>query len=462
MNCYTDKEYYHCKPISSIGAKQEGRSIEMEDEVVRIRDILKNHPKGMTIEEISRLLPLNRTSTAKYLNTLLISGQAEMRTYGRAKVFSLTQRVPLSRLMSLSSDLILILDKEETVTYINDGFLKFLDQERDNLAGKKIGQTTLPAYLSPAILAGIGRALEGRESSGDQDIRIRGQDYYFITKLIPMVFDEGSGGVAIILEDITELKKYQRHLENLVEERTREIIATNGQLEKEIAEHRKVRESLEVVNNKLNLLASVTRHDILNQITAISGYIQLLNEELSGDPQISGYIKKVEDAITTIQQEIIFTRDYKDLGIRPPEWQKVKDVVTKAYENRPLKSARVDIGTGDLMVFADPFLEKVFANIFENTFRHDGNVTEIKISFTVNDKNGLLIIEDNGKGVPKTLKPHLFEYASGKNKFNLFLSQEILSITGISISENGIPGKGARFEILLPEGTWATGKKAGS
>jgi DNA-binding IclR family transcriptional regulator len=99
---------------------------QMEDEVVRIRDILKNHPKGMTIEEISRLLPLNRTSTAKYLNTLLISGQAEMRTYGRAKVFSLSQRVPLSRLMSLSSDLILILDKDQTVTYINDGFLEFL------------------------------------------------------------------------------------------------------------------------------------------------------------------------------------------------------------------------------------------------------------------------------------------------------------------------------------------------
>ena len=70
-----------------------------------------------------------------------------------------------------------------------------------------------------------------------------------------MVFDEGSGGVALILEDITELKKYQRHLENLVEERTREIIATNAQLEKEIAGHRKVRDSLEVVNKKLNLLA---------------------------------------------------------------------------------------------------------------------------------------------------------------------------------------------------------------
>ncbi|HVP94000.1 MAG TPA: PAS domain-containing protein [Methanoregulaceae archaeon] len=436
---------------------------QMEDEVARIRNILKDHPKGMTIEEISRLLPLNRTSTAKYLNTLLISGQAEMRTYGRAKVFSLTQRVPLSRLMSLSSDLILILDREQTVTYINDGFLEFFDQERENLTGKRMDQTSLPYYLSPEILAGIQRALEGKESSREQDIRIRDQDYYFITKLIPMVFDEGSGGVAIILEDITELKKYQRHLENLVEDRTREIIATNERLEKEIVEHRKVRESLEVVNKKLNLLASVTRHDILNQITAISGYIQLLNEELAGDPNISGYLNKVENAIATIQREITFTRDYKDLGIKPPEWQRVRDVIRRTAETQPMKSIRIDIRTGDLMVFADPFLEKVFANIFDNTIRNNGNVTEIKIYSTGNDQHKILVIEDNGGGIPVSLKSHLFEYGSGNTTtFNLFLSREILSITGLSISENGIEGKGARFEILLPDGTWRTGKQAGS
>lgn len=429
----------------------------IEDEVVRIRELLKDHPKGMTIEEISRLLPLNRTSTAKYLNTLLISGQAEMRTYGRAKVFSLTQRVPLSRLMSLSSDLILILDREQTITYINDGFLEFLGYEREDLTGKKIDQTPLSHHLSQEILAGIGRAIDGKEHVVDLNIRIRGQDYYFITKLIPMVFDEGSGGLAIILEDITELKKYQRHLEKLVEERTREIIATNEQLEKEIKEHRKVRESLEVVNKKLNLLASVTRHDILNQITAISGYIQLLNEELSHDPKISGYIKKVEKAISTIQREITFTRDYKDLGIKPPEWQLVREVIRRAAENQPLKSVRIDIQTGDLSVYADPFLEKVFINIFDNTLRHSEKVTEMKSYFIEKGAKGVLVIEDNGGGIPKSWKPHLFEYGFGKRTtYNLFLSHEILSITGLSINEKGEEGKGARFEILLPAGSWRT------
>jgi len=36
----------------------------------------------------------------------------------------------------------------------------------------------------------------------------------------------------------------------------------------------------------------------------------------------------------------------------------------------------------------------------------------------------------------------------------LFLSREILAITGITITETGKPGTGARFEILVPKGAW--------
>jgi len=32
----------------------------------------------------------------------------------------------------------------------------------------------------------------------------------------------------------------------------------------------------------------------------------------------------------------------------------------------------------------------------------------------------------------------------------LYLAAEILGITGITITENGVPGKGARFEIHVP------------
>jgi signal transduction histidine kinase len=53
------------------------------------------------------------------------------------------------------------------------------------------------------------------------------------------------------------------------------------------------------------------------------------------------------------------------------------------------------------------------------------------------------------------VKEKIFERGFGKNTgLGLFLAREILVITGITITENGTPGKGARFEITVPKGMW--------
>ncbi len=411
----------------------------------------------MTIEEISRILPLNRTSTAKYLNTLLISGQADLKTFGRAKVFSLTQRVPVSNLMSLSSELFLILDSEHTISYVNDQFLMVFQLGKQELIGRKIELTPIAQYLSPSDIENMKCAYQGKEHTWEHHINIRTRDYFFISKLVPMVFDNGRGGLAIILEDITQLKEYQLHLENLVEERTREIIKTNENLEQEIANHEMARKALEVVNNKLNLLASVTRHDILNQITVISGYLQLLDKECSGNPNSPPYIRSIENAIRTIQYQITFTRDYKDLGLKSPEWQRVDEVIRQATSLHPLPHINLRIETGKLEVLADPFLDKVFLNLFDFSLLSGDKVTGIDVTSHEKGDAHLLLVTDNGIGVPASRKDRIFEYSGKDTGFNLFLSREILSITGISIKETGNEGTGARFEITLPTNTWRNG-----
>jgi len=66
-----------------------------------------------------------------------------------------------------------------------------------------------------------------------------------------------------------------------------------------------------------------------------------------------------------------------------------------------------------------------------------------------------ITIADNGLGISPEEKKHLFERGFGKNTaLGLFLSREILSITGLSITEAGIPGDGAQFEITVPDGAF--------
>ena len=215
------------------------------DEIRRIRLILMDNPKGSTIEEIAKKLPLNRTSTAKYLNTLLISGQAEMRTFGRAKVFTLSQRVPFSQMLNLSSDLLLVLDQNLVIHQVNEPFIKFFGFLQEMLIGVPITRSPFITYVSENNMSLIIDAARGTEHIILDKIEINGQGYFFKIKMIPLVFDQGGQGLAVILEDITELKKYQLHLEQLVELRTHELMITNKQLVKEIDERQKSRIALE-------------------------------------------------------------------------------------------------------------------------------------------------------------------------------------------------------------------------
>jgi two-component system CheB/CheR fusion protein len=57
-------------------------------------------------------------------------------------------------------------------------------------------------------------------------------------------------------------------------------------------------------------------------------------------------------------------------------------------------------------------------------------------------------------------KEKIFERGYGKNTgLGLFLSRDILDITGITIKETGKPGKGARFEMTVPKEMWRIERK---
>lgn len=75
--------------------------------------------------------------------------------------------------------------------------------------------------------------------------------------------------------------------------------------------------------------------------------------------------------------------------------------------------------------------------------------------FLIPDHCITLVCEDDGVGVKNEDKERIFEQGVEKNTgMGLFLSREILLITGISILENGIAGSGARFEIRIPNRMW--------
>jgi PAS domain S-box-containing protein len=553
--------------------------MEQENEQVRIKNLLKENPKGLTIEEVSKKLSLNRATAAKYLNSMMTSGQADLRELGRAKIFYLSQRLPLTNLLSLSSDLILILDRDQVIQEANEPFLSFFNQTKNDLKGRTIEQSPIAPHFTKNYLVAFKQALEGTEGAFDVYFDIRNDQRFFRMKLIPMVFEGGGRAAVIILEDISEMKRYQLELEERIRERTAKLVETNDALLTEVEYHKRAEEALrendailrsmldatpvgvallvDRVFKKVNdslcgitgysaeemtgqstlilypdkdifdrineelynprdtkevrmlgsrirrkdgeiidviislspfdpqdpdsgvtatiqditdrkraeealkkakeqvvLLTSVTRHDILNQLTSLRGYIGLMKKQKI-DEQLMEIIRTEETIVETISNQIIFTRDYQNVGVQPPDWIGVSDIIRTVRKSIDIGSVSVHIPRKDLEIYGDPLIEKVFYNLFENSLRHGGEVTEITI--TTSEKEDGLIIKyaDNGIGIPTGEKERIFEREYGKNTgLGLFLAREILAITGIGITETGETGRGARFEMTVPKGVY--------
>ena len=159
--------------------------------------------------------------------------------------------------------------------------------------------------------------------------------------------------------------------------------------------------------------------------------------------------------VREIQSSLRFAKQYNDMGMSPPRWQNVLDVMLFAVSHLDLGTLTREFHLEGLDIYADSLLERVFVTMVENTLIHAKAATVIRAGFAITGDNALIFVEDDGPGISENKKEEIFRKGIGTaGSSSLFLSREILSITGITIRETGEPGKGARFEMLVPKGMY--------
>jgi len=185
---------------------------EFPDELLKILDILKASPRGMSVSDIAGAIGINRNTVSRYLDMLLISGQVDMKTYGKAKVFFISQRVPISTMLNLSSEMVIVLDRNLIVLQANDTACKFAGTTSDEIGGKRLRDSAFCAFDHPMIMSRIRGAMEGTESVEElRFLKVDGEKVFRV-KIIPTVFNDGTPGVTMMLEDITEEKRAEEAL----------------------------------------------------------------------------------------------------------------------------------------------------------------------------------------------------------------------------------------------------------
>ncbi len=222
----------------------------------------------------------------------------------------------------------------------------------------------------------------------------------------------------------------------------------------DITDQKKDRDVVSLLNKKLSILSCITRHDAFNRVEDIGNYLDLMKEQ-TADPLLLTYLHKEERGVRALRDLLDFSEEYQNTGMETPSWQDVSSAIRKSAGLLDLNQVTIYLDCEGLDLHADSMLEKVFFSLIENALLYGGTPSGITFSYRECEDGLILLCEDDGRGVLADQKESIFSPGIDRHKgCGLFLVREILAMWGFSISETGIPGEGARFEIRVPDGSY--------
>jgi PAS domain S-box-containing protein len=332
---------------------------------------------------------------------------------------------------------------------VNDRICEMIGYSADELVGKN-ARILYPTDEDYDYVGTVKYAMIQERGTGTVETRWMRKDGIIRDILLsstPLDPSTVSAGVMFTALDITDRKTAESQLRAAYQQLTE----TEEVLREKYDELAHAEETLREANRKLHLLSSLTRHDILNRVSVLLGTLEHA-KTTSPDPTMAGYIAKLESAAMAIKEQIEFTRVYQDLGSHEPQWHNLHQVISR-LQIPPVLSVHADLPHVEIL--ADPIFKKIFYNLLDNAVRHGQKVSTITVSTREGPRGLVIIWEDDGVGIPAHEKEKIFSKEYGRHTgLGLFLAAEICSVTGISLKETGEPGTGARFEMLIPTGSY--------
>jgi len=341
----------------------------------------------------------------------------------------------ISAFFNSIDDMVFVLDRHGTIIEVNNAVKRQLLYEPVDLLGSNIACVHLPEQGSEALRT-LREAFDGKLTSHQLPLLTKDGRTVHAETNVTIGWWNDQEVIMGVSRDVGQRKRLEDEVKNKALELERNST------------------SLALANKKLSLLSSITRHDIINQMMVLDGYLEIASEK-SKDPSLSRCLEKMGRSSENVKRQIQFTKEYQEIGVMAPKWFSADTKATESMELLHSRNIELVNEVGNLEFLADPLAEKIPYNLIDNSIRYGEHVTRIRIYTEPAGDSMKFIIEDDGIGISYEDKKYLFQKGFGKHTgFGLFLSKEILAITGMTITENGIPGKGARFEITIPPGAW--------
>ncbi|MFW6117290.1 MAG: PAS domain-containing protein, partial [Thermoproteota archaeon] len=229
-------------------------------------------------------------------------------------------------------------------------------------------------------------------------------------------------------------------------------ITQQKKMEEEI---KKKSEELRRLNEKLEIVGKIARHDVRNKLSTVATNLYLAKKQLGDQHEVVDYLEDIKTAVDQTNEILDFAKAYEQLGTQELEPMDVGQVVedaTQQFSN--LKGIEVVNECWGLKVRADQTLSHIFYNLIHNSLQHGGEeVSRVRVYCQETGENQVKVVyEDDGEGIPVEEKEKVFQegYGAGTG-YGLYLIREMCKVYGWTIKECGQQGEGARFTITIPQ-----------
>lgn len=437
----------------------------------QIETILKQLDEGMTADAICQEYRISLNTlfswkvryggTDNMLNRLVDLEEENYRLKGKLADISIqrtakntgdTDHIYRILAANIPGTAITILDREERYLLAEGDFLLKMGYAKETMPGKKISEVISPENYK-YYQGIISRAFAGETILVERQTL---SQYYSMMKVVPL--RDGTNeifAIMFVLIDVTliknvqiELAKVNDELELKIQDRTRQLIEANKQLE--------------------SFSYSIS-HDLRAPLRAISGYAMILKEDYSAivkDQEFDRVANVVISNASKMERLILdllsFSKlERKELSSSLVDMDNlVKEILDELRSLEPLR--RIDITMESLQAtWADSgLLRQVWVNLLSNALKYSRKKEFTKLEIRCKQENGMVCysVSDNGAGFDMNYSEKLFgvfQRLHSTSDFEgtgvgLALVKSIINRHGGNIWAESEEGKGAKFYFTLP------------
>jgi len=343
-------------------------------------------------------------------------------------------REELRKIIDLVPDLVFVKDRDGEYLLANEATAEAYGKTPEEIEGRSEAEIIPDVEDSAEFRQDDLEVIESGEPKaiGEETLTTAaGETRIFQTVKIPYKVPEtGEDAVLGYARDVTELKEYER--------------------------------TLEQQRDSLTLLNQVVRHDIRNQLMVVDSYTGLLEDSLPDD-QSRTYARTVIEAAKQATEITETAKDVTDVLLqvgadRTPV--SLRDELTEQIEtvrsDQDRATVSVEGSISDVTVLADDLLESVFRNLLTNAVVHNNkDAAEITVSTRVVGDSVRVSIADNGPGIADTHKEQIFQEGqkgleSGGTGIGLYLVNTLVDRYGGDVWVEDNEPTGSVFVVELP------------